>query len=117
MSHQAVAPSKSQYLYVLVRQDIPPGLQLAQVGHATAEWALYHQRQAEQWMRDSNYIAVLGVADEAELLRWAEELPDDEIHLVFEPDIAGHTALVVSPGEHWRKLSELPCAGKEVVAA
>lgn len=72
---------------------------------------------AEQWMESSNYIAVLGVADEAELLRWSDELRDVTTHLVYEPDVESYTVLVVSPSEHWRRLSELPAAGKEVAVA
>jgi peptidyl-tRNA hydrolase len=115
MSHPADAPSKDQYLYVLVRSDLSPGLQLAQASHGVAEFALAWPGVSREWIRHSNYIVVLAVPDQDTLLEWADLVYDDghPYLLVFEPDIDQHTALVIGPGPYHARLSSLPLAGKE----
>lgn len=124
MSHQAVAPSKDQYLYVLVRSDLSAGMQLAQACHGVAEFARDHPTEFASWMETSNYIVVLQVADEVELLNWCDrlsgwcapfaEMADVAYSLVHEPDISEHTALVIAPSRYWPEFSHLPLAGREV---
>jgi hypothetical protein len=68
------------YHYVVVRRDMPHGDQLAQVLHASALTAA--------GTTDETFAAVLGVADEAELLRLHEVLEAARVGhaLVREPD-------------------------------
>lgn len=100
---------------MLVRSDLPAGLQLAQACHGAAEWAMAHPELAREWYTHSNYIVVLAVPDEDPLLEWADRVFRDEhpYLLVYEPDIEQHTALVISPGPYWQQLSSLPLAGRE----
>lgn len=104
-----------------MRSDLRPGLQMAQAIHAAVEHAL---RFPEQMKRTPNTI-VLAVADERELLEWADRLagwcgPDAHIEgtpwtLFHEPDLEGHpdgwhTALACfSDGAPF---ASLPLAGK-----
>ena len=115
MSPQAAAPSKDQYLYVLVRSDLPAGLQIAQASHGAFEFSRAYPAATHRWLHDSNYIVILHVPDEASLLDHAQAVLDAEIDycLVYEPDVEANTALVVGPSSYWRKLANLPCALRE----
>ncbi len=54
-------------LYVVVRQDLSPGAQIAQSLHAFREYIQEHPESEGAWYRDSNTIVILGCADEREL--------------------------------------------------
>jgi hypothetical protein len=117
LSHQALAepPPKSQYLYVLVRSDLPPGLQIAQACHGAFEFAAAHPLVMRTWLESSNYLVVLGVPDEETLLAYADAVWKEQLDfcLVHEPDISEHTALVIAPSEFWKHMAHLPLALKE----
>jgi hypothetical protein len=51
-------------LYVLVRGDLQPGVQIAQSCHAVADFMLNH----DVWKNET--IVCLKVKDEAELMKW-----------------------------------------------
>jgi peptidyl-tRNA hydrolase len=55
-------------LYVVVRSDIPVGLQVAQIAHICFSFASEHSKQAKQWMKNSNFICVLSVPNEQSLV-------------------------------------------------
>lgn len=111
------APAK---LYVLVREDLPTGLQMAQVAHACIEFALHHPDKASS----TPIGVVLGVPDEDELLVWADRLlgfcgphadlsePDMPIVVFHDPDVGSgeHTAIAVVAGPD--KFPSLQLAGK-----
>lgn len=105
---------------MLVRADLPTGLQMAQVAHACIEFALNHPEEASS----TPIGVVLGVPDERSLLEWADRIigwcgPHAEIQhdgglVVFhDPDVGEggeHTALaLVTSGEEF---ASLPLAGK-----
>lgn len=46
-------------LRIVVRGDLPPGLQAAQAVHAAMAWQAEHPARAAAWMRDSNTVAIL----------------------------------------------------------
>lgn len=48
-------------MYVLVREDLPPGLRAAQAGHAVAEMCLHYPEEAWEWHTEGNYLIMLGV--------------------------------------------------------
>lgn len=115
-------PSKSQYQYLLVRADLPPGLQMAQVAHAAFDFAVENPKIAHKWRKESNYICVLQVPDEDTLMDYADlaqrrghkfVLFYDE-HVPLEGDeslrTGSHTALAVEPGEFHLLLAQLPLA-------
>lgn len=92
-------------MYVLVRRDLTPGLQTAQVAHASIALAL---REPAKTQATSN-VVVLSVADESELLYYATLIDGHGGHAFFEPDVDGFTAFAaVSDG---RAFSSLPLAG------
>lgn len=93
-------------MYLLVRGDLTPGAQLAQAVHAAVEYTLEHPERARQ----TPTVVVLNVADEDELLEYADICPGVLFH---EPDLPGHTALaVISDGA---PLSRLRLAGGAVI--
>lgn len=54
-------------LYVVTRQDLSQGQQIAQSCHAVAEYSLSEEAKARQWHQESNTIICLSVANEYEL--------------------------------------------------
>lgn len=55
-------------LYVVVRQDLAPGYQIAQSLHAFREYIEYHPESEQEWYKSSNTIAILGCENEEELV-------------------------------------------------
>jgi hypothetical protein len=103
-------------------------MQLAQTGHGMAEFARDHPAEFTAWMATSNYICILQVPGEDELLEHADvltgwcgphlsEFDGIPFSLVYEPDIGEHTAIVIAPGAYHSRLSSLPLAGREVSLA
>lgn len=91
---------------MIVREDLPPGLQMAQVAHACTEFALNHPEKASS----TPVGVVLGVPGQAELRDAALEVEGLPYVLFEEEDLGGeHTALaVVTDG---REFSSLRLAG------
>jgi peptidyl-tRNA hydrolase len=91
-------------LYCVVRADLKPGEQTAQLGHAVAQFCLDHHDAAKEWHKQSNYICVLHIEDEPSLYHLQMQLTKDRIpHSAFhEPDYDdAMTALVFHPtGKH-----------------
>lgn len=93
---------------MIVREDLPTGLQMAQVAHACTEFALNHPEKASS----TPVGVVLGVPGEAELLAWEHVAALDGPYVLFrEEDLGGETTAiaVVSDGEKFRSL---PLAGR-----
>lgn len=100
---------------MLVRQDLPPGLQIAQAVHAAFEFAHQHPDATTTWLEDSNYIVILSVPDEATLIEHHTAASEAPTTLVREPDIGDEaTALAIGPSGYHRRLSNLPLAGREL---
>lgn len=104
-------------LYIVTRADLPVGLAAAQAVHAAFVFARDRWALAAPWLRDSQWLVLVTVPDEAALLSFcakaAAELTD---HVVWrEPDLDGAaTAVAVAPGGSARKLcANLPLLGKE----
>lgn len=76
-------------MYVLVRDDLSPGAQLAQAVHAGVQ--LCSQTTVPET------VVVLSVADEVTLLKWADRLcrGNEPWTLFHEPYWNEHTALAV----------------------
>lgn len=60
-------------LYIVVRQDLSPGAQIAQSIHAFREFVEHHYEIETTWYSKSNVIVVLGVSDEQDLHRLSVE--------------------------------------------
>lgn len=111
-------PEKSTIhkLYILVDGSLPPGLQMAQVGHAAFDLALHAPGDLHDWHRWSNFLVVLASDDLTKDAARVQHLPGIRWMSVFEPDLPGcpRTAIAFVPDERIGPLlSELPLAGKE----
>lgn len=97
----------NQRLYIVVRQDLPHGLQAAQAVHAAFEFSDEHPEWTEQWMSISNYLVILSVPDEPTLdaLRATAVLKGMDITVVREPDLDMQvTAVAFEPSDKSRRM-------------
>lgn len=93
-------------LYVVVRSDIPPGLQMAQACHATREFGLLHPG-----VDVGDNLVVLHASSEDELNRLLESALDVCAVAPFrEPDVGNQLTAVAFAGEARPILSCLPLA-------
>lgn len=102
-------------MYVLVRQDITPGYQIAQSIHAKDQFTHEYPEVENKWYNESNTIVVLGVSDEHALKAFAflAESQGLKHSMFYEPDIDEYTALAIEPGEATANLcSRLKTASK-----
>lgn len=102
-------------MYVLVRQDISPGYQIAQSIHAKDQFTHEFPDTENKWYQESNTIVVLGVPSEDALKAYAylAESQGLKCSMFYEPDINEHTALAIEPGEAAAKLcANLKVAGR-----
>lgn len=114
---RADSPAK---LYIAVRADLPPGLQLAQSVHAMAQFWDEHPTFARSWLHRSNFLVVVSVADENALLALATEASLGRglcTTKVNEPDLGDEwTAIAIQPGEEAAALcAEFPLALRNAV--
>ena len=104
-------------LYIITRSDISAGYQAVQSGHAAIQFQFDHPEIAREWYLNSNYLALLSVANESELQQLAEEAASYDIRVsVFrEPDVDNQiTAIALAPHPKSKKLcSNLRLALKE----
>jgi|SRR5882724_10204446 len=106
-------------LYIVTRADLPFGLGAAQAAHAAFEFAREHWTACAGWMRDSNFIVLVTVPDEAalrELSITARYEAHIETSMNYEPDLDGElTAIVLAPCPASKRLcSQLPLMGREM---
>jgi peptidyl-tRNA hydrolase len=105
-------------LYIVTRADLPIGLASAQAVHAAFQFARDRWLLTAPWLRDSQWLVIVTVPDEAALLALcarSSTLMQD--HVVWrEPDLAGEaTAVAIAPGGAARRLcANLPLLGKEL---
>lgn len=92
-------------LFIVVRQDLPPGRSYAQVAHAITEYAVLFQACFFGWYEASNTIAVLQVPTMVELAKLCDRAEFEgcrkaEFH---EPDLNNElTAVAFEPSEKSR---------------
>jgi peptidyl-tRNA hydrolase len=105
-------------LYLVVRNDLKAGMQLAQTNHCSFLFAVEHPQETKEWMINSNYIAVLAIDNEEKLIELIEKAMMEKIRLSFfkEPDLNNQiTAVALMAGEASKKLcGGLKLALKEV---
>lgn len=99
-------------LYIVVRDDLPVGLQAAQACHAMREYQEQHPQIERVWYDTSKTLVILKCTDIWSLAREAN-LAKVPIALNFEPDLQGAlTAVAIGPGRATRKLVQtLPLVG------
>lgn len=101
-------------MYVVVRDDLSPGLQLAQGIHAVTELTMTHPPNTRLWHQASNNLVALAVDSERALTRLYARLTGLGLtgQLFYEPDLDEVTAFAMLPDPRLREaLSGLPLAG------
>ncbi len=105
-------------LYVAVRDDLPPGLQMAQAVHAAFSFAHEHRDLLDPWLLASNFLVIVSVPDENHLLDLISEAHRRGIvHTgVREPDVNDEaTAVALAPGVASQRLcASLPLALRQM---
>lgn len=74
-------------LIVITREDLKPGYQIAQSGHAISQFLLDHPELGKQW--NNNYLISLAVSSEQKLENLLRKLLHIEHRVAYftEPDI------------------------------
>lgn len=101
-------------LYIIVRNDISPGLQIAQACHAQREFASDYPDLDREWHETHRNIVVLQIPDLKELAALANECERLKIPTsrFLEPDLNNElTAIALAP-TCVRLVSSLPLALK-----
>lgn len=91
-------------LYVVSRKDLNPGSQIAQSGHAIAQYHLEHPEQSKQW--NNNYLICLSTENEQSLNKLLEKLESFGIPIstFYEPDLNNQlTSIAFQHNEQSRK--------------
>jgi peptidyl-tRNA hydrolase len=99
-------------LYLVTREDLPPGSQAVHLCHAMTEFMVTHHEEAHRWHTSSNTLALLSVPDEKGLLRLATKANRRGVRfsLFHEPDRDNElTAIAFEPGAR-SLLRDLPLA-------
>lgn len=94
-------------MYVITRSDLEPGYQAVQSMHALRQFTAEHPEVDREWFESSNYLGLLSVANEDELVKLIEQAADLGIkYSIFrEPDIGDQiTAIALEPGPKSKKL-------------
>jgi peptidyl-tRNA hydrolase len=91
----------------VVRQDLAPGMQLAQSCHACFAFAREHSSETIQWMDVSNFICILNIENEAALQELIMAAQEQGIkHSIFREDDLDNqiTVIALEAGEKSKKL-------------
>jgi hypothetical protein len=107
-------------LYVIVRNDLRPGLQLAQGIHAARQFQADYPTLDQDWHDNSNNIVVLQEPDEAALTEIVAKLVlrDVRVSIFREPDLGDEVTAVAAYGYNAQQiLSDRPLALRGVKKA
>lgn len=97
-------------LYLVTRRDIAPGYQAVQSCHAVRQFTADHPEVDVEWFTSSNYMALLSVENETELMRLLVAADDMQLrYSAFrEPDVGGRiTAIALEPHPKTQELCKL----------
>jgi len=99
-------------LFLIVRSDLQPGLQMAQAAHALSAFAAAYPEEHARWRLSSNNLVCLSVGTEGELrATGAKALLRGALVTVFtEPDLDGQATAAAISGEAKGALRTLPLA-------
>ena len=103
---------RMERLYIAVRSDLPPGLQMAQACHAAREFAARYPALDAAWHQGHNNLVVLWLRNEQELDEWSGRLVAADIPLAEfrEPDLDGQRTAIAFSGAAKRMVRRLPKA-------
>jgi peptidyl-tRNA hydrolase len=92
---------KGDKLYVVVRKDLAShGAMMAQAVHVAIEFVNSHPSLTKEWYLESNYVCILEIENENELLLLVNELERKNIpcSIFTEPDLnCEWTAVAIHP--------------------
>jgi hypothetical protein len=98
-------------LYIVTRQDLPPGLQIPQSVHAAQRFAEEHPELYGAWYRGPNNVVCLSVPDEPALRSLLGRAPEEVPHSAFEePDLGGELTAIALGGKAKKLVQRLPLA-------
>ncbi len=103
-------------VFLVTRRDIEPGYQAVQSCHAMRQFTADHPDVDLEWFQNSNYLALLSVANEVELMRLITKASDANLKwsAFREPDVGGEiTAIALEPSAK-DLVKGLPLALKEL---
>jgi hypothetical protein len=92
-------------LYIVVRNDIPAGLMMAQACHAARAYTCAWPSD-----EDENLVALTSTPAELEVLRLDARAHGYRSASFYEPDLDGELTAVALGGEAKKRLSQLPLA-------
>lgn len=105
-------------LTLVTRRDISPGYQAVQSCHAIRQFTADHPEIDGEWFKSSNFLALLSVENEIELMRLLVAASDAGIKSAIwrEEDVGGAiTAIALEPSASTVQLCKgLPLALKEL---
>jgi len=105
-------------LFLVTRRDIKPGYQAVQSCHAMRQFTNDHPDRDAEWFKSSNYLALLSVPTEVELMRLITAADDAGLRwsAFREPDVGGQiTAIAIEPSPRTVELCKaLPLALKDL---
>ena len=108
----------NEKLRVVTRRDLSLPTQAVQSAHAAIDFQHAHPIEATKWQSESNYLALLTVANEEELYKLSEKADSRGIkYTIFrEPDINNEiTAIAFEPSDSSRRLtSSFPLLGRVI---
>jgi hypothetical protein len=102
--------TKDSKLYIIVREDLSPGLKIAQSAHALSAFEWRFPATYKDWYETSNNLVVLQHANPEEV---AKRLESEKYRVArfYEPDLDNQlTAIAVEPAAQ-KRLSSLRLAG------
>ena len=104
----------AEKLYVVVREDLPPGSQAVQSIHAFRQFVKEFPDMEKEWFDMSNHLALLSVRGEDDLFRLISEALTKGLRYAgfHEPDLGNAlTAVAFEPGGGSKRLlRRLPLA-------
>lgn len=99
-------------MVVITRSDLTPGQQAVQSAHAAINFNYEHPDRAGPWFKDSNYLVLLSLENENELIKFIEKCENKNIkYTTFnEPDLNNEiTAIALEPSITTQKMvSNIP---------
>lgn len=105
-------------LFLVTRRDISAGYQAVQSCHAIRQFTAEHPEVDVEWFQKSNYLALLSVENEVELMKLITKAHDFGLRwsAFREPDVGGAiTAIAIEPNSKTIEMCKhLPLALKEM---
>lgn len=101
---------------MIVRADLPPGLQTAQAVHAAVAYVQEFPDRSAEWHDTSNNVVVLTKPDEVSLSALGYQLSAaTDVAWFTEPDLDDQLTAVAAIGQDARRIcSNLPLLGRAV---